>query len=92
MLLLYASPSLVRAQSTQIRGFVDANASYQKDKVSFGFGEQDLFITSTLNDRLHFLGETVFKYDHSSHTEFNISVERVPSILSRSRSILMTLN
>ncbi|MBL7773718.1 MAG: hypothetical protein JNM95_12715 [Chitinophagaceae bacterium] len=75
--LLSISYFQVKAQNTQIRGFVDANASYQKDKLSFGFGEQDLFITSSLNDRLSFLGETVFKYDHSAHTEFSISVERV---------------
>ena len=65
------------AQNTQIRGFVDALASYNKSKVSFGFGEQDLFITSELSDRLSFLGESVFKYTPSSPTEFSVSVERI---------------
>ena len=36
------------AQRTQIRGFIDALTSVQDGKVSFGFGEQDLFITSEL--------------------------------------------
>lgn len=61
---------------TQIRGFVDVTAGYNK-KSTFGFGEQDLFITSAINDRISFLGETVFKYDAEAHSEFAISVERV---------------
>ena len=65
------------AQNTQIRGFVDALSTYEKGKVSFGFGEQDLFITSELSDRLTFLGESVFKYTPGSPTEFSVSVERV---------------
>ena len=73
--LFFSSPLL--AQNTQIRGFVDALASYEKGKVSFGFGEQDLFITSEFSDRLSFLGESVFKYTPSSPTEFSVSIERV---------------
>lgn len=65
------------AQRTQIRGFIDALTTLQDGKVSFGFGEQDLFITSELNDRLSFLGESVFKYTPSSPTEFSVSIERV---------------
>jgi len=65
------------AQRTQIRGFVDVSAGYTDDKVGFGFGEQDLFITSELNDDFSFLGETVFKYSPGSSTEFNVSVERI---------------
>ena len=64
------------AQTTQIRGFVDVTGGYN-EKATFGFGEQDLFITSAINDRISFLGETVFKYDGSENTEFAISIERV---------------
>src|SRR5438309_6865700 len=67
----------VFSQNTQIRGFVDALASYQDNKVSFGFGEQDLFITSQLNDRISFLGESVFKFDPFSKTDFSVSIERI---------------
>lgn len=63
--------------NTQIRGFVDVSAFYRDGKLSFGLGEQDLFITSDLNDRFSFLGETVFKYDPSSQTHFSISIERI---------------
>jgi hypothetical protein len=73
---IFFSSSLF-AQKTEIRGFVDALSSYEKGKVSFGFGEQDLFITSELSDRLTFLGESVFKYTPSSPTEFSVSVERI---------------
>src|SRR6476659_7953831 len=69
--------STLFAQNTQIKGFVDALSSLEKGKVSFGFGEQDLFITSELSDRLSFLGESVFKYTPSSPTEFSVSIERV---------------
>jgi hypothetical protein len=65
------------AQTTQIRGFIDGLISYQNGKASFGFGEQDLFITSELHDRISFLGESVFKYTPSSPTEFSVSIERV---------------
>jgi hypothetical protein len=73
--MFFCVPSF--AQNTQIRGFIDGLSSYSKGKVSFGFGEQDLFITSELSDRLSFLGETVFKYAPSSPTQFSVSVERV---------------
>ncbi len=66
------------SQETLIKGFVDVVGKYEAgDKLSFGFGEQDLFITSVLNDHISFLGETVFKYDPTSHTDFSVSVERV---------------
>ena len=65
------------SQNTSIKGFVDALTSIQNGKLSFGFGEQDLFITSELSDRLSFLGESVFKFDTESHTEFSVSIERI---------------
>ncbi|QNP52279.1 hypothetical protein H9L05_00145 [Hymenobacter qilianensis] len=65
------------AQRTQIRGFVDTYATYQKGQVNFGLGEQDLFITSEITPRLSFLGETVFKFSLASPTDFAISIERI---------------
>ena len=50
------------AQDTQIRGFANVDFYLQDDKLSFGFGEWDLFLTSDLNDKFSFLAETVFKY------------------------------
>ncbi len=81
-LILIALPLSVAtcsAQDTQIRGFAEVLASYQdaNKKTSFGLGEQDLFITSELNDRFSFLGESVFKYSASSPTYFDISIERI---------------
>jgi len=64
-------------QNTQIRGFADVVTSVQNGKASFGIDEQDLFITSQLNDRFSFLGETVFKYTPSSATKFAVSIERI---------------
>jgi hypothetical protein len=75
--LFFFIVALSFGQSTQIRGFVDVTGAYYDDKGTFGFGEQDLFITSAISDRISFLGETVFKYDGTEHTEFGISVERV---------------
>jgi hypothetical protein len=81
MAILCASPKLFSQntiiQNTHIRGFIDALAGYQNGKVSFGFGEQDLFITSELHDRISFLGETVFKFTPGTPTEFSVSIERV---------------
>ncbi len=64
------------SQNTTIKGFADVLASYDK-KASFGFDEQDLFITSQLNDRFSFLGESVFKFESFSPTDFNVSIERL---------------
>ena len=75
VLLCVAQQSV--AQRTQIRGFVDASSSYQNGKLNFGLGEQDLFITSEINERLSFLGETVAKYSFASPTDFAISIERI---------------
>lgn len=68
---------VLKAQDTQILGFVAGEAFYQDDQLNFGFGEQDLFITSQLNDNFSFLGETVFKFSPNSSTNFNASIERV---------------
>lgn len=75
--LLLGTAPRVAAQRTQIKGFVDAYSSYQNGRVNFGLGEQDLFITSEITERLSFLGETVFKFSPESATDFNISVERI---------------
>ena len=78
ILFLVLSYTKTLAQNnTQIRGFVDVSARYSDDKLSFGLGEQDLFITSDLSDRLSFLGETVFKFDLESETQFSVSIERI---------------
>ena len=76
-LVIYSIPKLSLAQDTQIRGFVEFLTTYDKDKVSFKFGEQDLFITSVLSDRINFLGESVFKFTPGTPTDFSVSVERV---------------
>ena len=69
--------SMATAQETQIRGFADFGTNYNNEQVNFTLGEQDLFITSDISDRLSFLGETVFKYVASSPTRFDISIERI---------------
>jgi hypothetical protein len=75
--LLLCTVQQVAAQRTQLRGFSDVVSYYKNGKLSFGFGEQDLFVTSELSQRLSFLGETVFKYSPDSPTDFNVSIERV---------------
>lgn len=65
------------AQDTQIRGFANVDFYLQDDQLNFGFGEWDLFITSDLNDKFSFLGETTFKYSPSAATEFGVTIERL---------------
>lgn len=65
------------SQNTQIRGFADVTAAVEKNKLSFALDEQDLFITSQLNDRFSFLGESVFKFEAGSPTTFSVSIERL---------------
>jgi len=76
-LLLLTTVKVSFAQTTQIRGFADVLTRYDGDKVTFGFDEQDLFITSTISDRVSFLGESVFKYNAESATKFSVSIERL---------------
>ncbi len=61
---------------TYFKGFGDVTTGFENNKVSFGLGEQDLFITSEISNRLSFLGETVFKLDSLSHSGFDVSIER----------------
>lgn len=77
LIISFAISQCSIAQNTQIRGFVDALTSIENGKLSFGFGEQDLFISSELSDRISFLGESVFKFTPSSPTEFSVSIERI---------------
>lgn len=71
------SKVLSQINNTQIRGFANVSGIYQKGNVSFGLGEQDLFISSELSDRISFLAESVFKYDPASSTKYSVSVERI---------------
>lgn len=77
LLTILLSGKICPAQDTKIMGFVDVLSFYKDDKLNFAFGEQDLFITSELNDKISFLGETVFKFDAGSGTNFSLSVERI---------------
>lgn len=77
LLIFFSIPKISFSQSTQIRGFVDVTTSLQNNKVSFGFGEQDLFITSVLSDKISFLGESVFKFTPSTPTAYSVSIERI---------------
>jgi hypothetical protein len=65
------------SQNTQIRGFIDVLSGIQQNKLSFELGEQDLFITSELNDRFSFLGESVFRFTSATATKFSVSIERI---------------
>ena len=76
LICFYASVTLY-GQNTQIRGFGDVLTSVEDGEMTFGFGEQDLFITSQLNDRFSFLSETVFRYTPSTATQFSVSIERI---------------
>ncbi len=65
----------IRSQNTRIRGFIDIGGRYDQDRVSFDFGEYDLFITSELNENFSFLGETVFRYN-TENKAFEVGIER----------------
>lgn len=73
----------LRAQETQIRGFADtqfgsvsSDSSANGNSHGFAIGQFDLFFTSQINDRITFLGETVFEWDSEVKT-WVVDVERV---------------
>jgi hypothetical protein len=67
-------------QKTVIHGFTDitylTGGNNTGRTSAFGLGQFDLYITSSVTDRLTFLGETVFEYDDQA-SEFGVDVERV---------------
>lgn len=69
----------LNAQNTKIRGFANVDAKFSDDSANANvlLGEQDLFITSQITDRISFLGESVFKFSPQSPTNFNVSIERL---------------
>ena len=77
LLAYFFSPQILKAQETQIKGFVDFNSAYRNDRLNFSLGEQDLFITSDISEHISFLGETVFRYSSTSPTKFDVSIERI---------------
>lgn len=79
ILLLCFCIGYTYAQDTDIKGFAHAETHYtfDDDQLFFAIGEQDLFITSDISDRISFIGETVFKFSTASPTKFDVSVERI---------------
>lgn len=69
-----------QAQQTQIKGFVDTQEALVDSAGTkthgFALGQFDLFITSQINDKTTFLGETVFEWDDSKQA-FIVDVERI---------------
>ena len=74
--ILLMPVTLLFGQDMKIKGFIDFNANYHDKKSAMALGEEDLFITSDLNERTSFLGETVFKYASESSTSFTLGLER----------------
>lgn len=63
--LFFVTVSFCYGQDTQIKGFFDSQGAILKNSATgkshgFAAGQLDLFITSEINDRTTFLGETVF--------------------------------
>jgi len=85
LLLLFSSVLLFEAAAqkprTQFNGFghldhmTDLSNDHSKTS-SFLLGEHDFFITSTITDKISFLGEYVIRYNSNSSTNFLPSIER----------------
>lgn len=83
-IFFFSTSSYVLAQETQIRGFVDTQFGQlssdtltdSKKNHGFAVGQFDLFITSQINDRINFLGETVFEWD-AEIGDWVVDVERI---------------
>jgi hypothetical protein len=76
---LVAGAASLRAQDTQFRGFTDVTywtGRKLADTSAFALGQFDLYITSRLADKVSFLGETVFEFDHET-SDFVVDVERL---------------
>jgi hypothetical protein len=54
----------------------DFNKSDDPSNSNFELGEHDLFVNSSFNDRISFLGEFVVRYSKGTPTTFSASIER----------------
>ncbi len=85
ILLCFFSFTKIFAQENNKKLHINffGHLEYDFDKLStgnnsyFSIGEQDIFITSKINDRISFLGENVIRYDSKSSSTFIPSIERV---------------
>jgi hypothetical protein len=83
VLFLVLTSSIAYSQETRIKGFNDVQfgrmktdtAKYPGRNRGFVVGQYDLFITSQINDRVTFLGETVFEWDNESKA-WSLDLER----------------
>ncbi|MBM3427931.1 MAG: hypothetical protein FJX95_04045 [Bacteroidetes bacterium] len=70
------------SQNSKVQFQLFGHIQYNLDKVNteknsyFSIGEQDMFVTAQLHERISFLGETVVKYDAATSAKFAPSIER----------------
>jgi hypothetical protein len=70
------------SQKSKVQFQLFGHIQYNMDQINseknsyFSIGEQDLFVTSQLHERISFLGETVVKYDALTSSKFAPSIER----------------
>jgi hypothetical protein len=75
-------PLLSKAQNrqTQFNGFGHLGFYFDRDEdgrhASFAIGEHDFFVTSSLSDKITFIGEYVIRFNGKSATNFLPSIER----------------
>jgi hypothetical protein len=81
LFVLHPFQSSAQQRNTELK--VYGHFQYAFDDVSgdkpnsyFSLGEQDFFVTSNLNDKISFLGETVVRYDNATSSKFAPSIER----------------
>ncbi|GHN00441.1 hypothetical protein WSM22_19300 [Cytophagales bacterium WSM2-2] len=73
IMVLFSRISL--AQEITYKGFLDINASANKNYSTFGFGGFDNFVSSQLSDKLSFIGEIIVQPKEGQ--EFRVDVERI---------------
>jgi hypothetical protein len=72
----------VLSQKSKVQFQLFGHIQYNMDQLNseknsyFSIGEQDLFVTAQIHERISFLGETVVKYDALTASKFAPSIER----------------
>lgn len=79
-ILILKVPTNAQNRQTQFYGFGHLEFTLDKDEngnvAYFSIGEHDFFVTSTITDKISFLGEYVIRYNKNSPTNFLPSIER----------------
>ena len=88
-IILLSAITLSHAQEVVYKGFLDINASVDKNHSTFNFGGFDNYLSSQITDKLSFVGEIIVQ--PSQGQEFRVDVERIHATYEFNEKFKLTI-